>query len=439
MSEWQCRRPFGQRHLNRRQFAWMSAGAALLPVLGRPSAVFGAAIQTGSVSGKVTQWVYPLGAGGDQTANETMWSELVSDFQGQYPDVEVSVEVQPWANRNEKLTTALSAGAGPDVGYLNADLVPQHAKDGNLEPLEDVIADDADFAENARTNLTYDGTLYAVPILGSVTTLIYNGALFDQLGLTEFPTTWDELLAIGPAFRDAGLYLTTYPGALEQTLNLTYFPLLWQAGGEVVSEDGTAAAFNSAEGLDALNFVVTLFNEGYVNKDEGVTAPPQDASVSYQGKVGVLLAGDNSTAKQFSDVWPEDAVRVGAPLTRSVQTSYGTTAGFGVFSGAKDKDAAKAWVKYITSPEPMTKIVESGGYIPPRTSLSEIYADDPLLSEFQQYAPLMHGDVRNPSARQIISAVAPYIQAAFLGQSSPEDALASAESDVNRLLERSSR
>jgi multiple sugar transport system substrate-binding protein len=84
----------------------------------------------------------------------------------------------------------------------------------------------------------------------------------------------------------------------------------------------------------------------------------------------------------------------------------------------------------------MTTIVTSGGFIPPRASLSEIYADDPVLSQFQQYMPLMHGDVRHRDARAIISAVGPYIQAAFLGEQSPEDALAAAESDVNRLLSR---
>ncbi|MGB3305901.1 MAG: hypothetical protein WBA63_06930 [Thermomicrobiales bacterium] len=50
------------------------------------------------------------------------------------------------------LCGALAAWAGPDVAYLNADLIPQHAKDGNPEPVDDAIADDAgDFAENSKT------------------------------------------------------------------------------------------------------------------------------------------------------------------------------------------------------------------------------------------------------------------------------------------------
>ena len=99
------------------------------------------------------------------------------------------------------------------------------------------------------------------------------------------------MLAAGPAIKESGNFLTSYAGSLESTLNLSYFPLLWQAGGEVVTEDGTAAAFNSPEGIEALNFVVTLFNEGYADLDEGITNPPPDAGLMREGKVGVDLCG----------------------------------------------------------------------------------------------------------------------------------------------------
>jgi multiple sugar transport system substrate-binding protein len=427
----------GGRVVTRRTLVKSAGVAAGVAVVGAPSSTYAAVMQGAGVSGKVLQWCYPLAAGGDQAANEELWAGLVEQFNADNPDVEVTVEVLPWADRNTKLTTALAADAGPDVGYLNADFVPQHAGDGNLEPVDDVIADDADdFTENARNNLTFDGQLYSVPILGSVTTLLYNTSLLDAAGVTEYPTTWDELLAAGPAIKESGNFLTSYAGSLESTLNLSYFPLLWQAGGEVVNEDGTAAAFNSPEGLDALNFVVTLFNEGFADLDEGVTNPPEGTGLLLEGKVAVMLNGANNDAIRLGEAWGEGVLEIGEPLTHKVQTSYGTTAGFSVFKNAQNVDAAKAWVKFITSPESMATIVSSGGFIPTRASLTDLYADDPVLSQFQQYMPLMHGDVRHRDARAIISAVGPYIQAAFLGEQSPEDALAAAESDVNRLLSR---
>lgn len=429
----------GGRVVTRRSLLRASAvTAAGITVLGAPSRSFAAFNQSTALSGKVTQWCYPLVAGGDQAANEGMWAELAAGFNAENPDVEIAVEVLPWADRNTKLTTALAAGVGPDVGYLNADFVPQHAGDGNLEAVEDVIADDADdFLENSRTNLSLDGTLYAVPALSTVTTAVFNAPLLEEAGVTEFPTTWDELLEIGPAVKETGKFLTSYAGSLESTLNLSYFPLLWQAGGEVLNEDGTEAAFNSAEGLDALNFIVTLFNEGYVDLDEGVTNPPAGTGVVMEGRAAVVMTGEAGGASQWQETWggPE-AVQVGAPLSRKISTSYGTTAGWGIFKGSENLEAAKAWVRYITSPEPMATILTGGGFMSPRTSQADLYADNPLVSAFASHLPAMHGDVRHRDARAIISAMGPYIQAAFLGEQSAEDALASAESDVNRLLGR---
>lgn len=421
--------------VTRRKILQIGAGATAAAAFGLSPAITGA--QSGDLSGSVTQWCYPLAGGGDQAINEEMWAGLIDGFKALNPGVDVKVEVLPWADRNTKLTTALAAGAGPDVGYLNADFVPQHAGDGNLEAVDDVIADEVDdFLENARTNLSVDGTLYAVPTLSSVTTLLFNTKVFEAAGLTTYPTTWEELLAAGPAIKASGNFLTSYAGSLESSLNLSYFPLLWQAGGEVLNAENTAAAFNSAEGVEALNFVVTLFNEGYVDLDEGTTNPPAGAGLIDQGKVGVILCGAQSDAIRLNETWGEGVLQVAAPLKNKQQVSYGTTAGWGIFKGSENVDAAKAWVKYITSPEPMTTIDKSGGYISPRSSLADIYADDPLVSQFTPFVPLMHGDVRHPQARAIISAVGPYIQAAFLGDQSPEEALAAAEEDVNRLLER---
>ena len=428
--------------LSRRRFAQASAGviagSLAAPMLaGAQSRGYRPAmLQSDPVSGKVLMWVYPLMTGGEEK-NEEVWAEIVSDFNAEYPDVEVTVEVLPWAQRNEKLTTALAAGAGPDVGYLNDDFIPQHGGDGNLLPLDDVVGDERDdFTENSMSAMSVDDTLYALPILGSATSMIYNQKIFDEVGVTDLPTTWDEMLELGPTFKDAGYYLTAYDGALEQTLNLSFFPLLWQAGGEVLNDDLTAAAFNDEAGLAAMNFIKTLYDEGFINQEEAVTPAAPGAGAVVEGKVAVVMNGDAVSVRSMQEKLGEDAVTIGDPLKNEVQVSYGTSAGFGVFKGAKDPDAAKAWVKYITGAEAMEKVLRASGFIAPRTSLQGMWDDDPVLSQFEKHIELMHGGVRHKASRPINASMAPYIQAGFLGDESPEDALSAAEEDVNRLIER---
>ncbi|HWV24819.1 MAG TPA: sugar ABC transporter substrate-binding protein [Thermomicrobiales bacterium] len=428
--------------LNRRRLVQASAGV-LAGSLVAPSLVGArsrryhpAMLQTNPVSGKVLMWVYPLIPGGEEK-NEEIWADIVSQFTADNPDAEVKVEVLPWAQRNEKLTTALAAKSGPDVGYLNDDFIPQHGGEGNLQALDDVLGDDkADFTENSLGAMSVEGTLYALPILGSVTTAIYNQKLFDEVGIDTLPTTWDELLELGPAFKDAGYYVTGYNGSLEETLNLSYYPLLWQAGGEVLNEEQTAAAFNDDAGIAALDFIKTLYDEEFINQDEAVTPAVPGAGAVVEGKVAVVITGDSVSISSMEEKLGEGTVTIGAPFKNVNQVSYGTSAGFGVFKDAKDPDAAKAWVKYITSSEPMKEILLASGFIAPRLSLTGIHADDPVLGSLEGYIDLMHGSVRHTQSRAINAAMAPYVQAAFLGESSVEDALAEAEDEVNRLIER---
>jgi len=365
-----------------------------------------------------------------------MWADIVDSFRGQYPDVEIDVQVLPWEGREDKLSTAAAAGATPDVCYLNEDYIPTYGPN-YLEPLNEVLADElSDFVDNIKGNLTLDDNLYAAPILGTVTSLVYNTELLTQVGVTTMPTTWDEILEAGPAFKEAGLFVTGYDGAVDGAPNLSFYPLLWQAGGDVLNAEGTATTINSPEGLEALNFVVKLFNEGFVSEDEAVIPPPEGTGLFFEGKIGLDLCGFNSLTTQYAQALGTDTVEVGPPLKNKVQTSYGTSAGYGVFKTAKDIDAAKEWAKYITSPDIMRIILPTGGYLPPRKSLEDMYADDPYLAASTQYISLMHRAVNHPKALQIASLVPPAIQSAFLGQASPEDALSGLEQEINRLLER---
>ena len=379
-------------------------------------------------------WVYPLA--GAEAGTET-WDEIIAGFTEQHPDANVTVEVQPWSNRNEQLLTALAAGAGPDVCYLNEDFIPQHAEEGNIVPLDDVLGDARDdYFEHVLVAATYNDQLVTAPILTTSNTLVYNTNVFEEAGVTTYPATWDELLEVAPVFKEQGLYVTQYIGALENSLNLSYYPLLWQAGGTVLNEDGTEVAFNSEAGLDALNFVVQLFENEYVDPSLAVTAPDPGQSPLAQGQVALEMVMGSNDPIFIEQLWGEGAARVAPPLEREISTSYGTMAGFSLFAHAAENNVAREWIRYITSPEVAPTILGMGNYMPARQSMQGLYADEPILGAFEEQLPLMRTGVSHPSARQIISLVAPYIQGAILGEMSPEEALETAEQDVMRLLSR---
>jgi multiple sugar transport system substrate-binding protein len=384
------------------------------------------------VAGKVTMWIYPIGA----DLENTWWKPKIAEFKKVYPKVDVDVVVQPWAKRDEQLTTAIAGNKGPDVVYLIPDQVPQYADSGALADVSDVIsADRSDFRPNALTAMTYQGKTYGVPLLMSVTTTMVDKKVMQASGVTAIPQTWDELLAAAARFKAKGYYATYYKGDPTQTLNQTFYPLLWQAGGEVLSPDGKKAAFNSPAGVKALEFVKKLVDNGYTPKDALTAAQPNETSPLAQGKVGLTISTASADLAPLK--LPRTDFEVGAPLKDTTSVGYGTVGGLSVLAAAQNAAAAKAWVKWVTSAAQMGPFDKSRKYFAPRKSVGSLYASDPLSGAEERYLDSMRPGVISPQGRALMDLIKPHVQAALLGKVPPKQALDAAAAEVDALLARS--
>jgi len=425
-----------------RYAAALLAAAALLLVAACGSgngSVSGGAVSSSpanpaKVSGTVTMWIYPI----DPVNEAAGWKPRVAAFEKLYPHVKVNVVVQPWANRDEQLETAIAGGKGPDVVYLIPDQIPGYANSGSLASVGALVTSDRnDFYRNALSALTYKGTLYGVPLLMQATTLLANKKVMAAAGITKAPSTWAGLLADAPKIKAAGYYATEYDAAPAETLNESFYPLLWQAGGQVLSPDGKHAAFNSRAGVAALTFLQTLVKDGYVPKDPLTVNPTTDTDPIDQGKVAFVMTGDVASLTPTTEV-PLSDWAVYPPLSDGKVISYGTVGGLSVLSGSQNKAAAAAWVSWVTSTAQIKSYDRSHDYFSPRTSAGTLFKPDTLIGQEEKMLPYVTQGAINLESRQIISLLAPKIQAALLDQTPPQQALNSAASAVNQLLARSS-
>jgi multiple sugar transport system substrate-binding protein len=387
-----------------------------------------------AVSGTVDLWVYPII--NDTATHQGFWDGVIERFNAENPDVRVRVDIQPWAGRNEKFTAAVSAGRAPDLVYLIPDQIPQFVRLGALEPVslpEDVIAD---YLPGAVQGATYEGALYTAPVLMSAVAPIYNKTQFADAGIETFPKTWDELKAAAPALKEDGVFLLQYGASLEETLNLTYYPLLWQAGGQVFAEDGKTVAFNSPEGLKALQFVVDMFKEGYADPSTvSATLRGTDAPMA-QKRAAMQLSGGSDVVKELQELWGPEEVGVADPLTDAEQITYGTVGGFAMPVNNNDNAPAQAFLEFLIQPDNLAEFNRISGFFGPRASMGAIHGDDPFLSQLESYVAIATPGEVHPLARQVISVLAPEIQGAILGSKTPEQALADAERTANDLIAR---
>lgn len=139
---------------------------------------------------------------------KSFWEEVAGEFEDANPGV--TVDVQAFQNEDLQRTlipNALNAGgdAAPDLfmvwaeGEIKAQVEAGYLKD--LSGLTDVVAS----VGGAGNGWNVDGKQYGIPYRYGIEGLWYNKDLFEQAGITELPTTFDEFDEAIDKLIDAGI------------------------------------------------------------------------------------------------------------------------------------------------------------------------------------------------------------------------------------------
>ena len=104
-----------------------------------------------------------------------------------------------------------------------------------------------------------------------------------------------------------------------------------------------------------------------------------------------------------------------------------------MLKSAKDKEAAGKFAAFVTDPANSIDYLRAGGNFSPTSTSDALYADDPVLGKVEQTLPSVRFGELNRVARQVMGVLSPEIQAALLGQKTPQDALADAANAASAL------
>ncbi|KOV85409.1 hypothetical protein ADL03_11355 [Nocardia sp. NRRL S-836] len=378
----------------------------------------------------VTVWMYPIID--DEARGKAFWREVETGFEATH-DIDLRIQLQPWAGREEKIGTAMLSGSGPDVVLLQPDMIPQYAQRQALHPVGDVVtAAEREFRPSAVTALTVRNEVYGVPLYQTVTTTVYNRRLFAEAGITTLPRTWDEVRAAAPKLAAKGVPVLAYSGSAQETLNLTFYPLLWQAGGAVFSADGRRSAFSSPEGVAALRFLVDLKAANGLPRD---VTTRQSSIKDDPVAMGQAAMSHVATAAQARNVMTGigagDTV-IGLPLQGRVRATFGQPGALSLVRGTKNAAAAKEVLTYLTSPKVVDELCARSDFFAPWTDVAA--PADEVSKSFLDALPYASAGDPHPQARRVMSLLAPHLQAALLGRATPEQALADAAAEVDGML-----
>jgi multiple sugar transport system substrate-binding protein len=377
--------------------------------------------------------------------NQPEMKKLAAEFHKEQPNITIKFENVPAEQAGQVLTTRIAGNNAPDVAYVNASDTADYASRGAAVDLQNYIersdvVDPDDYVDAFKTFVTYDDKMWGLPMGGETTGLFYRTDMFEAAGITSPPATWDEFEADAAALTDEAA--GTYGFAMFAPESAYYwYPWLYQAGGDLVSEDGEIL-FTSDEAMEAADFYVGLSKYAppdYLNSNSW------DARVAFaEGQVGMYVAGAwfaGTLSEEFPDI---DGKWATAPLPEGPAGCKTTIAGDSLvmMDQTENPDASWLWMEFLSRPETLARLTyeTEGTLLPPLTSLlegDEITEEKPVLQGFIDLMPCgVASSVSNPKFPRVETILNEELGKAIYGDESAEDALNNAAQQGEAILSR---
>ena len=239
-----------------------------------------------------------------QYGNETAawWADFEAKFEAANENIDLVVDVVSWNDIYTVVNTRIANGEAPDL--LNIDGFADYQADGLLLPAEEWVSEEtyAKFFPSFLEQSVVDGTVWAVPDLASARALYYNADILAAAGV-EVPTTWDELVAVCEAIEAYDEEFEPevdnfYPWGVDMTTDegqacFAYYA--WNNNGGFVDAEGNWT-LNSAENVEAVNFIVSMVQAGLTNTDPTTETRYDLQEMFASGKVAMMV-GPNQISK----------------------------------------------------------------------------------------------------------------------------------------------
>ncbi len=314
----------------------------------------------------------------DTKANLTyaVWDENQVDaikanlkgFNEEYPDIEVSVDVTPYANYFTKLQTQGSSNTLPDLFWMNGPNFQLYAANGKLAPITgEVEAGDIDpskYSSALNDLYTYDDTQYGVPKDFDTIGVWVNKSLFEQAGmdLPEKDWTWDDFQQTAAELREKLEGKGVYGAAAGMDGQTTYYNTIFQAGGSVLNGDGTKSEYASKASEEGLQFWTDLIDSGASPSIKQLTDTTADQWFT-SGKLAMYQGGSWFRSALTGTDLEKDVVVYPLPTGKKQATVIHGVSNV-VAEGSKDKAAAQALQVYLASKDAQQQQGDMGAIIP---------------------------------------------------------------------------
>ena len=348
----------------------------------------------------ITLWTYPIGKWGDSESVDA----LLADFNAQYPDIHVTVEYLDYTNGDDQVNTAIEGGSAPDLVMEGPErLVANWGAKGLMVDLSDLWTDDqkADISASVESACKdSSGAYYEFPLCMTAHCMAINKTVFEAADAMQYVDaenhTWttDNFLKAVQAVYDSGktdvgaIYCSGQGGdqGTRAIINNMY-------GGTFTDAAHTKYTADSAENVKAIE---TLHNQDGINFDASINGGEEitlfrngTLQMAFCWNIAQQTNSDNGPAGTTNN--GDDILFMAFPTDSGDPQLCGGIWGFGIFDNGDDNKiaASKTFIDFMANSDETAKAVKTSTYFSVKNSLSDLYADDAIMSEYQKLMPYL--------------------------------------------------
>ncbi|GGI65324.1 extracellular solute-binding protein [Enterococcus alcedinis] len=381
---------------------------------------------------------------GDKVVTYALWDksyaaaiEDVADKFKEETGIEVKLEITPWAQYWTKLETAVTGKNAADVFNVNIPRAIDYIENGVLEPLDGINVELDKIPEQYLQSYTgSDGKLYGIPKDFDTNALFYNKTMFDEAGIAYPDESWTW-----ETWSDVAKQLTNeaegiYGMAVAPTWQGGYYETIYQNGGSPFIDDGKKSGFDTPEAIEGIEFWHSFVEDGSGTPIELITNTNSN-ELLLSGKVAMAVDGSYQVPILFEEEFGIQNIDV-APLPKGKEraTTSNSLANV-VFSGSKNKEAAKQWIEFLSSEESMKTVAEAGGIIPVLEGTQDAWVNAHPDKNIQVFIDAVEYAVPLPGYKNSSAAIAieqDLINQAWTGELTVEEASKQIAEKANALL-----
>lgn len=331
----------------------------------------------------VSSFLAPLNVYGQEKTQITFWhamngphqeaiTELVKNFNESQDEYEVVEQNQgDYGTLGQKVLGAVVSNELPTMTQMTPSNITDYAGEGILAPLDDLLTEENGFTEDLMNDIyegfmagvKLDGQIYGLPFSKSVRLMYVNKDMLDEVGL-EIPKTWDEVLTLGEALKEAGIDKPAM--GLENGFSMEVETMARQNGAQWIADDLSATDIASEKSVEPMQFLKDLMANGHGRTagEDGYMSGPfsQGESALYIGSSAGLpyvLPGieESGITLETAEI---PVYGEGEPLTLFAGNDLG------IFESATDEEkaGAMAFMAYLLEADNTATWATKSGYLP---------------------------------------------------------------------------